>query len=832
MSSTLLMIVGGFAGVLLAVAATPLIAARTALPMASLHAGLGIVLGLAALTYHNSATELPPLTGLIDALVALGGEGIIALFLPPLLFEASLRVDTRRLIADIVPVLVLAIVAVVLTTLLVATGLVVTIELPWLWAVALGAVVATTDPSAVLAVFKQVGAPQRLQALVEGESLLNDAAAIVLFAAVLEVLQGEGDPGVQGIATSFAATFAGGGLLGAAAGYLASLAVARSRDTPEVATTISLALPYLTFVVAELYFDISGVVAVVLSGLVLGRALQTQVPPVVARQVLDLWGQLAGWAGALIVVGAMLLAPLTMVAEPIDLRGLVVVVVGCLVARAIIIYIVLPALAEFRVAAPVSHPFRLAMLWGGLRGAVTIALAVTLAANATLDETLRAQVALMAAALALFTLFVQAPTLPLLLRALGLQGLSRLDRVLKDRASRAVRARLGDRVADLRSRLRLEAASDADFVDGGEIEASAEAPAQADRRERMVAAVAGITEREAEHYRQLYDDGIVSRDAAAILAQGPAVLAEALVTNGLAALAAAAKREVDYTWPLRLGLWVYRRLGWGLLLARGLALRYEVVLMRRAVLMRLRRDVADELGVITDEAAASRVDTLLGARLDAHQRALEALRVQYPEFASRLETRFLQRAALRLERQLYDELLEDGLLNGAAHRELVRQVRERRQATARLPSIDLRVDVDAMLHRVPMVDRLDKRSRRALRRALRPGLAIPGERLIRRGDRGDAMYFIVDGAAAVIWPQGRRTLGPGDVVGEIALVTGQRRTADVVALGYVSYLALGRADYRRLTAGLQDLRAEVARLALDRERERRGEPSVSRETAD
>jgi CPA1 family monovalent cation:H+ antiporter len=258
-------------------------------------------------------------------------------------------------------------------------------------------------------------------------------------------------------------------------------------------------------------------------------------------------------------------------------------------------------------------------------------------------------------------------------------------------------------------------------------------------------------------------------------------------------------------------------------------LRYEVVLVRRSVLIGLRRDVSGELESFMGAEAAQRVETLLTARLDAHQKELDGLRHQYPAYARELETRFLRRAGLRLEAEVYRELQEDGLLSGAAGQALARQVAERRRESDRLPALDLRLDRAALLARVPLFEQLDRRTRRRLRRALRPGLAVPGDRLIRRGDVGDAMYFIVDGAVVVRWPNGRRTLGTGDVFGETALITGQRRTAEVVALTYVQYLRLGRDEYRRLTAGLDSFGEEIARLARERAADR-AQADVSRET--
>ena len=838
MSETLLVSVAGFALVLLIAAAVPLLSERLRLPVASLQAALGITLGVLLLLAGGAlprpveadmTTMLAPLEAVVDALGQLGAQGVLALFLPPLLFDAALRVDSRRLVADLGAVLLLAVVAVVLTTALVAAGVVAVTTMPVLWAVLLGALVATTDPSAVLGAFKAVGAPRRLQALVEGESLLNDAAAIVLFVAVGELLRNGVAPAPDALGMLFAWSFVGGAALGAVIGHAAGLLVARLRAHADTVVTLSVALPYLVFVTAEMALGASGVVAVVLAGLMLGRALEARAPPALESQVLSLWGQLASWAGALIVVSATILIPVTLRPELFDVGALVAVVVGCLVARALVLYGLLPLLGRVGVGERIGQRYRLAMLWGGLRGAVTIALALTVATDVSLASDEGGRVAVLACAFVLFTLFLQAPTLPLLLRWLSLGGLSPLDRLLQARAERAVGRRLADRAAALRAGLGLDVADVEDAVANVDTEPRPRA-GKAERRDRILAAIASLTEREAGLYRDYHETGIIGERAAPALQRGTRALNEALRTDGLVAYATAAKRELAYDRWLRFCQWAYRRLRWRGGLARGLALRYELILVRRATLIRLRQDLTEELSALMDETAAARVDTLLAARLEGHQKAIEGLRRQYPRFAQTLETRFLRRATLRLEGEAYRELRDGGLLSGAAYEELRRGMVGRRRAADPLPRLDLRVDRRALLQRVAYFRELDARTRRRLGRALCSGLALPGDRLIRRGELGDSMFFIVDGAVAVQWPGGRRTLGSGDVFGEIALVTGQRRTADVVALTYVQYLVLRREDFERATARAQGVRRDLGALARARREELRARVGVSRET--
>lgn len=816
MSSSLLNVLAGLSLLFGAIAGTSLLAHVVRMPVATMQALLGLALGLAVLLLSpfDSAGWLAPLDSVVEGLESLGGTGVLALFLPPLLFDAALRVDTRQLLADSGPVLLLAVVAVILTTAAAAAALVAVDALPLAWALAVAAVVATTDPSAVLAIFRHVGAPKRLQALVEGESLLNDAAAIVLFATVTTAIASMAEPSFTGFAVDFAITAAGGLVIGAVIGSLAAAILERMRHLPDVALTISITVPYLAFVGAEEYAGISGAIAVVIAGLIVGRALRERVPPGLTAQVLALWGQLASWAGALIVVGAMALLPIFLKPDLIHLPLVLLLAVACLTARAVVLWGLLPSLAALKLSEPVDNRYRVAMWWGGLRGAVTVALALTLTADSRFDPELRNTAMLLASGYVLLTLFVQAPTLPLVMRFLKLHGLSNLDEILRDEAVRTVRGKLAERVVELSTALRLDPTYASDVEPTATIKLRS---SRYDRRERLAAALAGITEREAAQYRQMLEDGLISSHVAQDLLRGPTLLAEALRTGGLAACAAAAKRELNYTRSFRVALRLHRWFNLHRPLAIQLSLRYERLMVRRAVLLALRRDQHDEDDGGTSET--ERVDTLLGARLEAHQRALDGLRLQYPSYAEAFERRFLQRAALRVEAEAYGELRHDGLLSGAAYSDLTRRMEARLRESAALPELDLRMTTQSMVERVPLLAGLPAKRLGRVTRALRGRLAIPGEKIVRRGEVGDAMYFIVEGAVEVMLTDGRVRLGTGDFFGEMALLTGRRRSADVVALGYTHLASLSRRDFRNILGASQDLRDTVVEAAERRRRE-------------
>jgi CPA1 family monovalent cation:H+ antiporter len=130
--------------------------------------------------------------------------------------------------------------------------------------------------------------------------------------------------------------------------------------------------------------------------------------------------------------------------------------------------------------------------------------------------------------------------------------------------------------------------------------------------------------------------------------------------------------------------------------------------------------------------------------------------------------------------------------------------------------LDLGLDRDELLARVPMFATLDNKARRSVARLLRARLAVPDEVIVRRGERGDAMYFISSGAVEVRIAPSPVQLGSGDFFGELALLVADRRNADVVSLGYCQLLSLGARDIDRLFGSQPALRQRIEAVARTR----------------
>ncbi len=335
-------------------------------------------------------------------------ELILALFVPPLVFEAAFHLDLSELRHDLPALGLLAVPGVVLTTLIVGglMALVTPLSLPL--ALLFGALIAATDPVAVIALFRRLGIPRRLAVLVEGESLLNDGTAIVVFNLALAAAL-TGHFSLLGGALDFVRVAAGGVIVGLLLGWLISRLIAHVDDYL-IETTLTTVLAFGSYLVAE-QLHVSGVLAVVCAGLITGNASPQGMSPTSRIVIFNFWEYLAFVANSLVflLIGLQVdLVALGAVWQPI-----LWAVAAVFVARVAVVY-GLGWLAN-RLGEAVPLRWQHIMTWGGLRGAISLALALSLpAVLGTSSDMLRS----LAFGVVLFTLLVQGTTMGPLLRRL------------------------------------------------------------------------------------------------------------------------------------------------------------------------------------------------------------------------------------------------------------------------------------------------------------------------------------------------------------------------------------------------------------------------------
>ena len=799
------------------------LAERLSIPYAVLLAVVGIAIG--------GVANLPPAAqpgSIVGDVVSwlhdfgLSAESLLYVFLPALLFEAALNVDVRQLSDEVAPVLLLAVIGVIVCTFVVGLALWPISSVGLLACVILGAIIATTDPVAVVAIFHDIGAPRRLSTLVQGESLFNDAAAIAIYSLVVAMLAGDRPANPLDGFVSFVRQFGGGLAAGYIAGWGITLFIPILRASRLAEATLTIAFAYVIFVVCDHYIGFSGVVAVASAALAVSAGGRRRLAPSNWDSLVVTWEQLAFWASSLIFLFAAMQVPdLLEKASWTDLGLLAALVIAALLARALTLYGLIPMLSFAGIAKPIDREHKLVMLWGGMRGAVSLALALAATENAALPPEVRQFVGILATGFVLFTLLVTAPTMRPLMRLLKISSLAPAEVAVSQRVIGLSLSSIPQEIETVGRQHQISpeiVAEVAKVYDGhggeaaGAVAGTGELPAGL--RERVALYV--LADREQEFCLEYFESRTVSRRVAASLLAHAARLRDGARSDGVTGYQRAAARILEFNAALRSSRAIHHRLGIARPLARLLGDRFEVQLAARFVLQNViafnREQIEEVFGAGPRAAMAQQLDQRFGA-ID---RAIAALKLEYPTYARQLELQFLARMAARLEEERYRRLRAESIINQDMYEDLQRKLRPRRRTVEVRPTLDLGLKREDLVGRVAMFAALDAKARRAVARMLRPQLAVPDEIIVHKGERGDAMYFISSGAVEVRIAPTPVHLGSGDFFGELALLVADRRTADVVALGYCQLLSLAARDLHRLFGTEPALRDQIHAVAQAR----------------
>jgi CPA1 family monovalent cation:H+ antiporter len=392
-------IVSNIVSLLVAAIVVALVARRLALPYT-----VGLVITGIALALSRVQTD-----------IVLTRDFIFDLILPPLLFEAAISIHWKELRRDALPVLTLAILGTIVSAVVVAAGMTIFLGWPSRSAVLFGVLIAATDPVAVIAMFKDNRIGGRLRLLVESESLFNDGVAAVLFTLALAWAQ---SPDGTGISPSNAGwtllLTVGGGIAVGLACAGASIAVAGRTSDHLIESTLTTIAAYGSFLLAE-HFHLSGVLSTVAAGLLIGtlgvpeEGERSRLSPLGREFVLALWQFIAFIANSLV----FLLIGLTVAGiafGTLGFRASAVIIGLVLLGRAVTVYPLCLLFIRTRWAIPMRSQH--VLWWGGLRGALGLALALSLPPSLPF----RSEILVATFGVVVFSVIVQGLTIPLLLR--------------------------------------------------------------------------------------------------------------------------------------------------------------------------------------------------------------------------------------------------------------------------------------------------------------------------------------------------------------------------------------------------------------------------------
>jgi monovalent cation/hydrogen antiporter len=368
--------------------------------------------------------------GLIPGIpdIHLNPDLVLLVFLPPLLYQAAFFADLRSLRADARVITLNSIGLTLATAAVVGVIAHELIDLPWAMSFALGAIVSPTDPAAATAIMRRVGAPRRIVNVLEGESLINDAAALVAYKVAVAVAIGESVSAGHTVLTFFG-DVAGGIAIGLAVGWVIAEVRKRVNDV-NTELTISLFSAYGAFVPAD-QLGVSGVLAVVACGLVLGFRAPEIASPESRMQGFALWSILTFLINATLFILIGLQLPV--IVEGLagrsagEVVGYAAAVCAAVIAMRFIwtntITLIIRTLDRrpSQVARRSTWRVRVVSSWSGMRGSVSLAAALALPLHTNGGEPLpgRDLIQFITFALILVTVVGQGLTLPWLIRRLG-----------------------------------------------------------------------------------------------------------------------------------------------------------------------------------------------------------------------------------------------------------------------------------------------------------------------------------------------------------------------------------------------------------------------------
>jgi len=741
----------------------------------------------------------------VDSTVILFPQIILYVLLPPLIFESAYNLHFSDLKKDLLPVTVMAVVALVLSALVVGFGLHWLFGLPLLPSLTFGALISATDPVAVVALCRDIGVPKRLNVLIEGESLLNDGTAIVLFNLLLGLtLSSQGGSNVLAFAaTQFVKVACGGVVVGLAISLVMSVFLRVTSRSSAAQLGITVASAYLSFIVADHYFHVSGVISTMMVGLYLGSRARLELSREALQGMHFIWDIIALSANTVVFFGVGLTVHPDAIVPALALVLPTLVLVYA--ARAISVAAALAPLNASGWIEKIGSAYQAILVWGGLRGGLALALVLLLPDHFPHKQTFLT----LATAVVLSTLFINALTMQWVLRLFKLDQLNPGDQVFFDKTMALLEDKVFRSLDKLVStgvlspnvvatqKLTFHEAVDVPPVEGPD------APDDAVQNERF--AIKTMLFAEKAFYEDLLEHGCISKRAFSILTRSVQERFEKYRELGLDGLKAYSCEIVKVGFFHRL----FDRLS--LDRSAAMASRLGLFLEVYFVMVIAIEDVREDTEVPQHRE-------LLKKWSDEIQQRLEELYLLYPRISSAIQSYYVANIVAESSATLVNQLHVNRVLNPAVvTRAHVRIDAAREQLVASSRGL-LRPTVRDLLLKVPVFSSLSKEAVKKLAEKVEVRVFDAKEEIVREGDAGGSLFVLTAGLLEVTGKniRGRVRLFPGDFFGERALLYKKPRNATVTAVSESECLVIGEAAIDQIFAARPDIRKKVYAIAETR----------------
>lgn len=735
---------------------------------------------------------------------------IIFVFLPALIFEAAFALDYHTFKKSLGVISLLAGPAFILNTLLVATLVMWLTPESWGWgwllALSFGSLISATDPVAVTAILRELGLSKALVTIIEGESLLNDGTSIVFFSAILSIIS-MGSLESSVVALNLVKVILGGALVGILLAWGTSSWLSRIFDDPLLEIILTLILGYFAMIIAEGLLHVSGVIALVIAGQWMTCAGKMRIGHEVKYFLHQFWEMLAYITNTVIffLVGLTIASQLEK-ASFHDFFLISMVYSGIMVIRFLVTFFFQAFFSSMGLRLSFSHTFIIS--WSGLRGAVSLALALLLFHQEYIPAPLRSQALLLTAGVVFLSILVNGSTVKFFLKLWNIDKPPLPERVLNLLVQSMVLDRVYGKIqafsklpqlhtftwSDIKVNIHSRQLSLQKKISKAENEQ--EKGSYQDRLQGYWMQTLSI---EKEAYWEAFRQGTLEERAAKILIHE----VEMQLTRGV--MPPPEKRIPDIkgiasSWTNK----IFRRYAFLHRYLEAMEFSHISMLYNLAHGLEIAsKTVLDKINAITkmEPEIQESIKTAYRRYLHGSKKKLEEMRQYLPRVTRSIESNLAKRIALIQERNEYQNMLHKGLIEEQEAKSLISTVENQMKIlTHQLKKRKAIPTAADLLREMNLFRSWTEEDRKLLARHAVNVILSPENILFKEGDKGDSLFIISSGAINVIKKiQGKdeiiSVLGGGDIMGEMSLLTGQARSATLQAATTVSLVRIDRKNF-------------------------------------
>jgi NhaP-type Na+/H+ or K+/H+ antiporter len=746
---------------------------------------------------------------------------LLYIFLPILIFEAVFAIDVHVFKKTFTNAAIMAVPGILVAVFATAFFMLLLKQMDlglgsWNYAIALlfGAVVSATDPVAVVSILKELGASKKLGTLIEGESLLNDGTAIVIFVVILAgITSGSSGTAMSGILEFFRVSF-GGAIVGGFIGWLIIKWVKKVFNDALVETSLIVAAAYITFFIAEYFFHVSGVLALVAYGLMMASYGKTRISPEVQHFLHEFWEFAAFVANVLIFLIVGVVIAERSVFSSNDVILLLIIYFGVFIVRGAIIMIFFPAMKRFGYG--LGKKDAVVLWYGALRGAIGLALALIVAGTESIPKEIRDQFLFYTAGIVTLTLLINATTISWLVNKLGLTKLSPAKKLAIRNAHDYVTMSSQKNIDKLKTDRYLKRANwkavrrylpEYDSLIVNE---------EVDDKNAVAESRSQILEKEKASYWGQFKNGLLGDRAYQMLTgeindildeKGDIPLNQRDDMENLMKPNKFLNKAQNI--PFFGGIArqaFFDRLTTSYDCAKGFVAAQEESLKLLESMMRTADESEIEnLKIIENEINSNRIEGLT---------FLRNLGKEYPETYEAITTREAIRTMLNYEKTTVDRLHKRGRIAGKEAEKMTQNIENRMKQLRDAPPVFELPDKEELLTEIPWLNELDHLSFITASKEFTNKIYSKGAVLLQEGKEEDGMFIVVRGSIKItIKDQLIDVLGPGATVGEIAALKDLRRTATVIADSPLTVLYCSSKSLKRLVNDNEEIEDTIWKLS-------------------